>query len=118
MFVEEIPRKDEVFEKKKKCLQLTPQPFILRATAPPAEPRQNGGIIVEYKRASVYSLYFLKASAVELHTHHLNRCSSSFSSFQSMWLYYFSLLPIIFSHFVHPVSAVKWPVLKEQIVCV
>lgn len=68
-------------KKKKKCLQLTPQPFILRATAPPAEPRQNGGIIVEYKRASVYSLYFLKASAVELHTHHLNRCSSSFFFF-------------------------------------
>lgn len=40
-----------------------------------------------------------------------------FFSFQSISLCFFFFL-IIFSHFLHPVGAVKWPIVKEQTVCV
>lgn len=42
---------------------------------------------------------------------------SYFFSFQFVFLYFFYFL-IIFSHFLHHVGAVKWPIVKEQTVCV
>lgn len=35
----------------------------------------------------------------------------------SIYLVFFFIL-IIFSHFLHPITAVKWPIVKEQTVCV
>lgn len=40
-----------------------------------------------------------------------------FSLFNLSLCIFFPLL-IIFSHFLHPVGAVKWPIVKEQTVCV
>ena len=57
------------------------------------------------------------ASAVELYNCHLALSSQLFSLF-NLFCSIFFLLLIIFSHFLHPVSAVKWPIVKEQIVCV
>lgn len=42
---------------------------------------------------------------------------SYFFSFLFVFLYFFYFL-IIFSHFLHHVGAVKWPIVKEQTVCV
>lgn len=64
--------------------------------------------------------FFPVASAVRLHGCYLTLpnvpLSYLFFSFQSICFFFFIL--IIFSHFLHPITAVKWPIVKEQTVCV
>lgn len=65
-------------------------------------------------------VFSLVASAVELFGYHLTSSIFLllffFFAFQSIAVF-FSFL-IIFSHFLHTVGAVKWPIVKEQTVCV
>ena len=47
----------------------------------------------------------------------LSSLLSFFSLFKSIFFFFFFIF-IIFSPFPHPITAVKWPIVKEQTVCV
>lgn len=47
----------------------------------------------------------------------ISSCSFSFIPFP-IYLSVFFFFLIIFSHFLFPVGAVKWPIVKEQTVCI